>query len=210
MRGVTSNMNEQDIADVALFQRVARGQGIARRILVQQRLQIRIAGLGGLRLGPGHSTLTLGETSTGAPLGGWKGDLLGPLELDRQSALIHRELGDRVSGRGRDRIGFIVQILKREMRPCGAVVGGDAQVKLQRGVAQVDGHGVHAIERAAIDVGHQTPGRVAWRQAPGGQVPHLHLHDLVGFELPPEFDHARRRRVVRHRLGLRAGQRRKA
>ena len=42
----------------------------------------------GLRLGPGHSTLTLGETSTGAPLGGWKGELLGqrlvgrPLHLD--------------------------------------------------------------------------------------------------------------------------------
>lgn len=31
----------------------------------------------GLRLPPGHSTLTLGETSTGAPLGGWKGELLG-------------------------------------------------------------------------------------------------------------------------------------
>lgn len=31
----------------------------------------------GLRLTPGHSTLTLGETSTGEPLGGWKGDLLG-------------------------------------------------------------------------------------------------------------------------------------
>jgi len=30
-----------------------------------------------LRLPPGHSTLTLGETSTGEPLGGWKGDLLG-------------------------------------------------------------------------------------------------------------------------------------
>lgn len=31
----------------------------------------------GLRLTPGHSTLTLGETSTGEPLGGWKGNLLG-------------------------------------------------------------------------------------------------------------------------------------
>ena len=42
----------------------------------------------GLRLGPGHSTLTLGETSTATPLGGWKGELLGqrlvgrPLHLD--------------------------------------------------------------------------------------------------------------------------------
>lgn len=31
----------------------------------------------GLRLTPGHSTLTLGETSLGEPLGGWKADLLG-------------------------------------------------------------------------------------------------------------------------------------
>ena len=42
----------------------------------------------GLRLAPGHSTLTLGESSTAAPLGGWKGDLLGqrligrPLHVD--------------------------------------------------------------------------------------------------------------------------------
>ncbi|NJC40753.1 putative heparinase superfamily protein [Brevundimonas alba] len=49
----------------------------------------------GLRLAPGHSTLTLGETSTGAPLGGWKGDLLGqrliarPLHLD-----VHRRDGE--------------------------------------------------------------------------------------------------------------------
>ena len=49
----------------------------------------------GLRLGPGHSTLTLGETSTGAPLGGWKGDLLGqrlisrPLHVD-----VHRRDGE--------------------------------------------------------------------------------------------------------------------
>lgn len=32
----------------------------------------------GLRLTPGHSTLTLGEQSFAEPLGGWKGDLLGP------------------------------------------------------------------------------------------------------------------------------------
>lgn len=32
----------------------------------------------GLRLTPGHSTLTLGEGSTAEPLGGWKGALLGP------------------------------------------------------------------------------------------------------------------------------------
>jgi uncharacterized heparinase superfamily protein len=31
----------------------------------------------GLRLTPGHSTLTLGETSLGEPLGGWKAELLG-------------------------------------------------------------------------------------------------------------------------------------
>ena len=31
----------------------------------------------GLRLTPGHSTLTLGETSIAEPLGGWKADLLG-------------------------------------------------------------------------------------------------------------------------------------
>lgn len=42
----------------------------------------------GLRLTPGHSTLTLGEISTGEPLGGWKADLLGsrlvgaPLHVD--------------------------------------------------------------------------------------------------------------------------------
>ncbi|MDQ8027978.1 MAG: heparinase II/III family protein [Brevundimonas sp.] len=37
----------------------------------------------GLRLTPGHSTLTLGETSTGEPLGGWKGELLGPRLIGR-------------------------------------------------------------------------------------------------------------------------------
>ena len=30
----------------------------------------------GLRLAPGHSTLTLGDASTGEPLGGWRGELL--------------------------------------------------------------------------------------------------------------------------------------
>lgn len=44
----------------------------------------------GLRLPPGHSTLTLGEGSTGEPLGGWKADLMGhrligrPLHVDVQ------------------------------------------------------------------------------------------------------------------------------
>ncbi len=44
----------------------------------------------GLRLSPGHSTLTLGEGSTGEPLGGWKADLLGhwligrPIHVDVQ------------------------------------------------------------------------------------------------------------------------------
>ncbi|MBU3971502.1 MAG: heparinase II/III family protein, partial [Alphaproteobacteria bacterium] len=44
----------------------------------------------GLRLAPGHSTLTLGEGSTGEPLGGWKAGLLGhrligrPLHVDVQ------------------------------------------------------------------------------------------------------------------------------
>ena len=44
----------------------------------------------GLRLPPGHSTLTLGEGSTGEPLGGWKAGLLGhrlvgrPLHVDVQ------------------------------------------------------------------------------------------------------------------------------
>jgi uncharacterized heparinase superfamily protein len=37
----------------------------------------------GLRLPPGHSTLTLGETSTGEPLGGWKAGLLGPRLIGR-------------------------------------------------------------------------------------------------------------------------------
>lgn len=37
----------------------------------------------GLRLTPGHSTLTLGETSLGEPLGGWKADLLGPRLIGR-------------------------------------------------------------------------------------------------------------------------------
>lgn len=44
----------------------------------------------GLRLPPGHSTLTLGEGSTGEPLGGWKAGLMGhrlmgrPLHVDVQ------------------------------------------------------------------------------------------------------------------------------
>jgi uncharacterized heparinase superfamily protein len=37
----------------------------------------------GLRLTPAHTTLTLGEISLGDPLGGWKGDLLGPRMIGR-------------------------------------------------------------------------------------------------------------------------------
>ena len=37
----------------------------------------------GLRLTPGHSTLTLGEQSLGDPLGGWKADLLGARLIGR-------------------------------------------------------------------------------------------------------------------------------
>lgn len=46
----------------------------------------------GLRLAPGHSTLTLGEASTGAPLGGWKGDLLGHRLIGRP---LHLEVNRR-------------------------------------------------------------------------------------------------------------------
>lgn len=49
----------------------------------------------GLRLGPGHSTLTLGETSTGAPLGGWKGELLGHRLIGRPLHVeVHRRDGE--------------------------------------------------------------------------------------------------------------------
>ena len=49
----------------------------------------------GLRLAPGHSTLTLGESSTGAPLGGWKGDLLGQRLIARPLHLeVHRRDGE--------------------------------------------------------------------------------------------------------------------
>lgn len=49
----------------------------------------------GLRLGPGHSTLTLGETSTGAPLGGWKGELLGQRLIGRPLHVeVHRRDGE--------------------------------------------------------------------------------------------------------------------
>ncbi len=49
----------------------------------------------GLRLGPGHSTLTLGETSTGAPLGGWKGGLLGARLIGRPLHVeVHRRDGE--------------------------------------------------------------------------------------------------------------------
>lgn len=37
----------------------------------------------GLRLTPAHTTLTLGEISLGDPLGGWKGELLGPRMIGR-------------------------------------------------------------------------------------------------------------------------------
>ena len=46
----------------------------------------------GLRLTPGHSTLTLGETSTGEPLGGWKAGLLGPRLVGRP---VHVEANQR-------------------------------------------------------------------------------------------------------------------
>lgn len=46
----------------------------------------------GLRLTPGHSTLTLGETSTGEPLGGWKAGLLGPRLVGRP---LHVEANQR-------------------------------------------------------------------------------------------------------------------
>jgi uncharacterized heparinase superfamily protein len=49
----------------------------------------------GLRLVPGHSTLTLGESSTGAPLGGWKGDLLGQRLIARPLHVeVHRRDGE--------------------------------------------------------------------------------------------------------------------
>ena len=49
----------------------------------------------GLRLGPGHSTLTLGESSTGAPLGGWRGGLLGARLIGRPlHADVHRRDGE--------------------------------------------------------------------------------------------------------------------
>ncbi|KQW86450.1 heparinase II/III family protein [Brevundimonas sp. Root1279] len=50
----------------------------------------------GLRLPPGHSTLTLGEGSTGEPIGGWKGDLLGNRLIARP---LHVEV-DRRDGEG--------------------------------------------------------------------------------------------------------------
>ncbi|WP_333592204.1 heparinase II/III family protein [Brevundimonas sp.] len=46
----------------------------------------------GLRLTPGHSTLTLGEQSTGEPLGGWKAELLGARLVGRP---IHVEVEQR-------------------------------------------------------------------------------------------------------------------
>ena len=46
----------------------------------------------GLRLTPGHSTLTLGETSTAEPLGGWKSNLLGPRLVGRP---LHIEANQR-------------------------------------------------------------------------------------------------------------------
>ena len=49
----------------------------------------------GLRLGPGHSTLTLGEASTGVPLGGWKGGLLGHRLIGRPVHVdVHRRDGE--------------------------------------------------------------------------------------------------------------------
>ncbi len=45
----------------------------------------------GLRLTPGHSTLTLSETSLGEPLGGWQAELLGPRLLTRPYTVSHEE-----------------------------------------------------------------------------------------------------------------------
>jgi uncharacterized heparinase superfamily protein len=45
----------------------------------------------GLRLTPGHSTLTLSETSLGEPLGGWQADLMGPRLLTRPYSVHHEE-----------------------------------------------------------------------------------------------------------------------
>lgn len=47
----------------------------------------------GLRLSPGHSTLTLGESAFSEPLGGWKGELLGPRLYGRpwQASMEQRE-----------------------------------------------------------------------------------------------------------------------
>ena len=47
----------------------------------------------GLRLTPGHSTLTLGETSLGEPLGGWRAELLGP-RLARRPYAVRTERRD--------------------------------------------------------------------------------------------------------------------
>ncbi len=49
----------------------------------------------GLRLTPGHSTLTLGEQSFAEPLGGWRGELLGPRLFGRDyKATVERRDGD--------------------------------------------------------------------------------------------------------------------
>ncbi|WP_425992402.1 heparinase II/III family protein [Brevundimonas sp. TWP2-3-2] len=50
----------------------------------------------GLRLTPGHSTLTLGEQSFAEPLGGWKGELLGPRLYGRP----HHTTSERRDGDG--------------------------------------------------------------------------------------------------------------
>lgn len=49
----------------------------------------------GLRLAPGHSTLTLGEQSFAEPLGGWRGELLGPRLFGRTwQTTVERRDGD--------------------------------------------------------------------------------------------------------------------
>lgn len=45
----------------------------------------------GLRLTPAHSTLTLGESSTAEPLGGWQADLLGARLMGRPLHVSHEE-----------------------------------------------------------------------------------------------------------------------
>lgn len=51
----------------------------------------RVAERQGLRLTPAHSTLTLGESSTAEPLGGWQAELLGARLMGRPLTVTHEE-----------------------------------------------------------------------------------------------------------------------